>query len=302
LKRLLLAILVLAVIGLGGFYVLTIPAGLAALPPHEANAKAGERIFWLGGCGSCHAAERAKGDDKLKLGGGQAFVTEFGTFRAPNISPDETHGIGRWSTLDLANALMKGVSPDGRHYYPAFPYTSYARMKPEDVIDLAAFLKTLPKVAEPSKPHELGFPYNIRRGLGLWKLLYLDPSPVVALSPAASTAARQGQAIAEGVGHCGECHTPRDRFGGLRRDRWLAGAPLADGPGRSPNITPDEGTLGPWSAAEIAEYLETGITPDFTSVGGPMVSVVDNYEHVTKEDRDAVAAYLKAIPPLPKQP
>lgn len=303
-KRLLAALVVLAAAGFGAFWILTAPNPLAAgdLPERTPDLANGEAMFWAGGCGSCHAAKGAKGEDKLKLGGGQAFDTPFGRFVAPNISPDATHGIGRWSTRDLANAMLRGVSPDGRHYYPAFPYASYARMKPEDVIDLAGYLKTLPAVAEPSKPHALGFPFNVRRGVGLWKRLHLDPAPAVALPASAPAQARRGQYLVEGPGHCGECHSPRDALGGIDRTRWLAGAPALEGEGRVPNITPDAGTLGPWSAQDIAYYLESGITPDFDSVGGAMVSVVENASHLAKADRDAIAAYLKAVPPLPKAP
>lgn len=303
-KRLILALLALAIAGAAVFWVLTAPRPLeaAALPARQPDLENGRTVFWAGGCGSCHAAKGAKGDDKLALGGGQAFETPFGTFHAPNISPDEANGIGRWSTLDFVNAMQRGLTPDGRHYYPAFPYASYARMRVEDLIDLAGFMKTLPKVADANKPHDLPFPFNIRRGLGLWKLLYLDPTPVASLPAGASPEVKRGQYLVEGAGHCGECHTPRNPIGGPDRSRWLAGAPALEGEGRIPNITPDAGTLGKWSAKEIAEYLDTGFTPDYDTVGGTMVSVVDNLSRIAKSDREAIAAYLKAIPPKPKQP
>lgn len=303
-KRLVLALLAVAIAGAAVFWVLTAPRPLdaAALPARQPDLENGRTVFWAGGCGSCHAVKGAKGDDKLALGGGQAFETPFGTFHAPNISPDEANGIGRWSTLDFVNAMQRGLSPDGRHYYPAFPYASYARMRVEDLIDLAAFMKTLPKVADANKPHDLPFPFNIRRGLGLWKLLYLDPTPVASLPAGASPEVKRGQYLVEGAGHCGECHTPRNPIGGPDRSRWLAGAPALEGEGRIPNITPDAGTLGKWSAKEIAEYLDTGFTPDYDTVGGTMVSVVDNLSRIAKSDREAIAAYLKAIPPKPKQP
>nr|WP_210242446.1 cytochrome c [Prosthecomicrobium hirschii] len=299
-KRLFTAALVLGALGAGAFWVLTAPDPLAAaaLPNRQPDIANGERIFWTGGCASCHAAKGAKDAEKLKLGGGQAFDTPFGRFVAPNISPDETNGIGRWSALDLANAMTRGLSPDGRHYYPAFPYASYARMKLDDVVDLAGYLKTLPKVAEAAPPNQLSFPFNIRRGVGLWKRLYLDPSPVVALTAPAEVA--RGRYLVEGAGHCGECHTPRNPIGGPDRSRWLAGAKALEGDGKVPNITPDAGALGKWSAGDIAYYLESGLTPDGDSVGGAMTSVVDNMSHLPKEDRAAIAAYLKAIPPKPK--
>ncbi len=255
----------------------------------------GERMFWAGGCASCHADAKAEGEDRLKLGGGAPLVTPFGTFVPPNISPDAEDGIGNWSREDFANAMMRGVAPDGSHLYPAFPYTSYARMKPQDVGDLYAYIKSLPAVDGKAAPNQISFPFNIRRGLGLWKLLFVDDAPAVTLAADASAAAKAGQYLVEGPGHCGECHTPRTLMGagGTDTSRWLAGAAAAEGEGRVPNITP-QGLS--WSESEIATYLKDGTTPEFDFVGGPMASVVKNMAQLTDEDRAAIAAYLKAIP------
>ena len=223
--------------------------------------------------------------------------TEFGTFRVPNISPDPETGIGRWSTLDFANALLRGVSPGGAHFYPAFPYPSYARMRVEDVIDLKAFMDTLPAVSNRVAGHDLGFPYNIRRGVGVWKLLYLSPAPVLSLSNA-SEAVQRGQYLAEGPGHCGECHTSRDAMGGLKTSLWLAGAPNPEGKGTIPNITPGPGGLE-WSESEIVDAFKTGFKPDFDTLGGRMGAVQENLAHLPEADLQAIAAYLKAVPPQP---
>ena len=177
--------------------------------------------------------------------------------------------------------MLRGVSPSGRHFYPAFPYTSYARMQPADVADLFAYMKTLPAVAGKAPPHKLGFPFNIRRGLGLWKLLYLSDQPVIALADDAPDQVRLGRYLVEGPGHCGECHTPRAFTGGIKKDQWLAGAPAAEGPGNVPNITSGEGGIGDWSEADIADYLKTGFTPDFDTVGGAMVDVQKNIALLT---------------------
>jgi len=272
----------------------------ADLPAHDPDPVAGERIFWAGGCASCHASpvngKRAHGDDKFRLGGGLELDTAFGIFRVPNISPHAADGIGGWSLVDFVNAMQRGVSPDGRHYYPAFPYTSYARMDVEDVMDLKAFLDTLPPVEGRVAPHTLGFPWSIRRGIGVWKRRYLDTEPIPRV--ASPTPADRGRRLVVGAGHCGECHTPRDRFGGLIRDRWLAGAPNPDGKGRVPNITPGGDDISTWSAADIAYYLESGFTPDFDTVGSSMVAVQENMAKLSDEDRAAIAAYLKALPAL----
>jgi mono/diheme cytochrome c family protein len=223
--------------------------------------------------------------------------TPFGTFVAPKISSDPNDGIGAWSVEDFATAMLKGVAPDGGHLYPAFPYASYTRMKPADVADLFAYLKTLPPVAGKAPPHRLGFPFNIRRGLGLWKLLYLSDKPVVALAADAPAAARDGQYLVEGPGHCGECHTPRDFIGGPRTAEWLAGAVAPEGSGTIPNITSGPGGIGDWSESDIVTALKDGFKPDFDTLGGAMVDVQQNLALLPDADRAAIAAYLKAVPP-----
>lgn len=282
---------------------LTKPETIAdsSLPEYQPDAAAGERIFWAGGCASCHASpvegKRAKGEAKYLLGGGLELETDFGTFHVPNISPHADDGIGKWSTLEFVNAMQRGVSPAGRHYYPAFPYTSYIRMPLEDVMDLKAYLDTLPVVEGRVPAHELGFPWSISRGIGLWKRAYLHADPVtVFASP--DPLVEQGQALVEGPGHCGECHTPRDGFGGLDTKDWLAGALSMEGAGSVPNITPAGEEISGWSENDIAYYLESGFTPDFDTVGGSMTAVQEAMAELDEADRAAIAAYLKAIPAI----
>lgn len=294
-------ILALLAIAIAAAWWATIPRTLSEsdLPDHSPNAAAGERIFWAGGCASCHATPvdgtRARGDDKLRLGGGLELETPFGLFRVPNISPHPVDGIGGWSTAEFVDAMQYGVSPDGRHYYPSFPYTSYARMRIEDVLDLKAYLDTLQPLAGRIADHELGFPWSIRRGIGLWKLGNLNTEDVVSVD-VTNAAIVRGQDLVEGAGHCGECHTPRGAFGGLDLKRWLAGAPNPEGRGRVPNITPGGKNIGAWSAADITYYFETGLTPEFDTVGGSMVAVQENMARLAPADRQAIVAYLKALP------
>jgi mono/diheme cytochrome c family protein len=303
-KRLAVAVVLLALAAAVAFYVLTMPRRLtepelAAMG--EGDPVAGERMFNAGGCVSCHAAKGAKGEARKELGGGLALATPFGTFHAPNISPDPQTGIGRWSAADFANAMLRGISPSGEHLYPAFPYTSYARMKVEDIADLWAYLKTLPPVSRPNTAHELSFPFTIRRGLGLWQWLYLSPAPVIAIDQS-NPQLLLGRYLVEGPGHCGECHTPRNVIGGPQKSRWLGGGPAPEGEGRIPNITPGKGGIGSWSASDIAYYLESGFTPSFDSVGGAMVEVQRNMALLTKADREAIAAYLKVVPAVASKP
>ena len=285
----------LAILGAFAGWLLTAPQPFDAAQQasNPGSAARGARIFHVGGCASCHAAKGAKGADRLKLAGGAALATPFGTFQPPNISPG-TDGLASWRLADFDNAMRRGISPDGRHYYPAFPYPSYARMRPQDVADLFAYLQSLPAVAGKAPDNQLSFPFNIRRGIGLWKRLYLHPAPVIALPADAPAQVRAGQYLVEGPGHCGECHTPRTAAGGLDRARWLQGAPDAEGKGRVPGITP---ARLKWSAGEIADYLKTGFTPDYDSVGGSMVEVQANLAELPDADRAAIAAYLKALPP-----
>lgn len=304
-RKLIVILLVLAVAGAGAAWALSAPARLdpqTLTALGDGDPARGERMFWGGGCASCHAAKGSEGDARLQLGGGAPLVTDFGTFVPPNISPDPQDGIGGWSKEDFANAMLRGVSPSGEHYYPAFPYASYVRMRPGDVADLYAFLRTLPPVKGRAAANEVSFPFNIRRGIGLWKLLYLDPAPAVALAADAPESARLGQYLVEGPGHCGECHTPRALFGagGLDKSRWLAGARAAEGDGNVPNITAGEGGIGEWSQGDIETFLKDGTTPEFDFVGGSMGAVVRNLAELPEEDRAAIAAYLKAVPPRPR--
>ena len=277
---------------------LTRPSGLSSsdLPVHVQDVSNGELLFHAGGCASCHSSANTDSEPPV-LGGGLAMETPFGTFRVPNISPDRGNGIGEWTTLDFVNAMNRGVSPDGRHYYPAFPYASYVRMNLTDLVDLKSYLDTLPVADNPNEAHELKFPWNIRAGIGLWKLVNLDAATVIAVPPENDQLLR-GRYLVEGPGHCGECHTPRNLSGGLNIGRWLAGAPNPDGEGKVPNITPDEKGLADWSQGDIEYYLESGLTPDYDTVGGSMVKVQENMARLPEDDRAAIAAYLKAIPPL----
>jgi mono/diheme cytochrome c family protein len=294
--RPLLAVVLVAALGLGAatFWILgrspvVTEDEIADLSPDLAR---GETVFWAMGCASCHAADGAEGDARLVLSGGHRLVTPFGTFVAPNISQDPEHGIGGWTRAEVVSAVKYGTSPDGGHYYPAFPYAAYGKATMEDLVSLAAFLETLPADPTPSLPHELSFPYSVRAGIGVWKRAFAGGDWVM---PAETAELEQGRYLAEALAHCGECHTPRGALGGLDTSRWLAGAPNPSGEGRIPNITP---AALSWSAADIAEYLKSGFTPEFDTAGGSMAAVVAGLAQLSDADRAAIAAYLKSVPPV----
>ena len=288
----LIALGVCAFLGAGAAWVLTAPA---ALDPefaagHVPDARNGQLVFTAAGCASCHAAPDAEGEASLVLAGGQSFDSAFGTFHAPNISPGP-EGIGGWSLPEFARAVTRGVDPEGAHLYPAFPYTAYIHMTASDVSDLYAYFQELPVSDRPSQAHDLAFPFNIRRGLGVWKRLYLRDDFV--LQDASDATLDRGRYLVEALAHCGECHTPRDKLGGLDRAAWLSGAPNPSGKGQIPDITP----AGlDWSETDLVYYFESGLTPDYDSVGGSMAHVVSNLAALPESDRAAIAAYLKALP------
>ena len=294
LRKLIVLAVVAAVVGLGVFWVLTIPSSVpaSALAPHTANLDNGKTMFLIGGCASCHATPGQ--DDKTKLGGGLGIKSPFGTFYAPNISSDPNDGIGKWTEANFVTAMTKGVSPQGEHLYPAFPYTSYTHMKIDDIRDLYAYLKTLPAAQDKSKPHDLPFPFTIRRTLGIWKLLFLDDKP---FQPDASKDAawNRGAYLVNGPGHCAECHSPRNILGGIVSSQRFAGGPDPSGEGTVPNITQKDLSL---SQEQLIKLLTTGETPDGDTVGGEMAKVVGGTSKLSDADREAIATYVKSLPPV----
>jgi mono/diheme cytochrome c family protein len=285
----------LGVTGIAAIWVITKPR-----PAFSRDAEAalqggdparGKLIFAAGDCASCHASPGQS--DRLRLGGGMALASAYGTFRVPNISMDPADGIGRWGTVDLANALLSGVSPEDQHYYPSFPYSSFAKMQIGDVRDLMAYMRTLPAVAGKAPPHELSLVFRLRRFVGFWKVLYFDRTPITP-DPARGDSWNRGRYLAEAVAHCAECHSTRDLFGGIKPETRFAGGEDPQGTGYFPNITPAR--IGDWSEQQIAEVLTSGNTPNHGRVGSSMTGVVTNTKTLPQSDRDAIAAYVKSLP------
>jgi mono/diheme cytochrome c family protein len=302
LRKLVILVVVLAVIGVAAFWFITMPATVSAsaLGPHTTNLENGKTMFYAGGCASCHATPNQ--EDKTRLGGGLGLKSPFGTFFAPNISPDRNDGIGAWSEADFVTAMWKGTSPDGSHYYPVFPYASYQRMRMEDVRDLFAYLRTLPPVQGKVRDHDLPTHFKIRRMLGGWKFLFLDGRQFTP-DPSKSAQWNRGAYLVNGAGHCAECHSPRNLLGSIVDGQRFAGGPDPEGgDGWVPNIT--QAGIGDYSERDIERILETGDMPDGDSVGGSMTAVVGNTSKLAAEDRAAIAVYVKSLPPVegPKRP
>jgi mono/diheme cytochrome c family protein len=301
LRRIFLLLLIVAAAGLAAYGWLTaVPAPIdLTTRVHVPDPANGQTIFNAGGCSSCHAVPNQP--DRFRLGGGLAIPSPFGTFYAPNISPDPDDGIGKWSETDFVNAVMRGVSPGGTHYFPAFPYTSYAHATVQDVRDLFAYLKTLPKVTGRVRDHDVPFPFNIRRNVGIWKLLFFD-ARLIMPDQARPAIWNRGAYLVNGFGHCAECHSPRNFLGGVITAQRFAGGPNPEGEGWVPNIT--QKGIGDWSAKDIADFMENGVAPDGDSAGGAMVRVIKNTSQLKPADRAAIGDYLKSLAPVegPKPP
>jgi len=298
-RRIFLLSLVAGAAALGAFWWLTTPPILSAVtaPVHTPDLANGMTAFNAGGCSSCHAVPGQS--DRLRLGGGLAIPSPFGTFYAPNISPDPADGIGRWTEAEFVAAVTKGISPTGFHYFPALPYTSYQHAKVEDISDLFAYLKTLPAVSGKVRDHDVPFPFNIRRNIGIWKWLFMDGKPFVP-DAARSASWNRGAYLVNSLGHCAECHSARNFLGGIIAAQRFAGGPDPGGEGWVPNIT--QKGLGDWSEKDIAYFLETGEMPEGDSAGGLMARVIKNTSQLSAEDRAAIAEYLKSLPPVEGPP
>ncbi len=298
-RRLSILAALVIVAGFALYWWLTMPVVIAAsaLPARTADLANGKTAFNIGGCASCHATPNQP--DRTKLGGGLPLATPFGTFHVPNISPDPKDGVGGWSEAQFVTAVMEGVSPQGAHYFPAFPYVSYHRARLADIRDMFAYIKTLPAVSGRAPDHDIAFPFNIRRNLGIWKLLFMERRPFAEVA-GQSPQWNRGAYLVNTLGHCAECHSPRNALGGIKAAQRFAGGPNPEGKGFVPNIT--QKGLGDWSEKDIAYFLESGLLPDGDSAGGSMASVIKNTAQLSPEDRAAMAVYLKSLPAVDGPP
>ncbi|BCJ90422.1 diacylglycerol kinase [Terrihabitans soli] len=294
-RKFILTVLILGLIGAPAFYILTQPerAAPSQVPGGTPDLANGKTVFFAGGCASCHAVPGQ--DDRLLLGGGLKLESPVGTFTAPNISPDPDKGIGSWTEEQFATALLRGTSPAGEHYYPAFPYTTYQHAAPADIRDLFAFIRTLKPSANVPEAHQFPFElWPVRRGMGLWKLLYLNGAPI---EPATGETAERGRYLVEAFGHCGECHSPRSFTGAVVEAKRNAGGTMPNGD-KVPNLTPGKDGLEEWTEEDIALFLADGTTPEGDVVGGEMGQVIKNTSQLAESDRKAISLYLKSLKPI----
>ena len=253
----------------------------------------GKYLVYAGGCISCHTEDS---DDAAPLAGGHAMESPFGTFYTPNITPDNDTGIGLWSDDEFVAAFWEGVSPEGEHYFPAFPYTSYTGVSREDLLAMKAYLFSLEPVHKASKQHDLAWYMSTRLAAGAWKELNFDGARFEP-DAAQDDQWNRGAYLVRHLGHCGECHTPRSNLGALQADQEMAGSQLGDE--SVPNITQHRvDGIGRWSARDIEYFLDIGMLPDGDFGGGSMGAVIDdNTSKLTRADRLAIATYLKSVPP-----
>ena len=281
------------------FYALVLSALLAASPgeavSEAADAVRGEYIVRAAGCITCHTQKDGQG---AFLAGGRALVSPYGTFYSSNITPDARTGIGAWSDADFIRAMRHGESPQGQTYYPVFPYASFSAMRRQDILDVKAYLFAMAPVRQENRPHDLRFPFSWRFSIYLWRWLFFSPPEETSETPLTAPEQR-GRYLVDVLGHCAECHTPRNIAGGLKRGKALAGTRYGPG-GSVPNITPDSETgIGAWSVGDLMFFFQTGLKPDGDDVQGEMREVIeDGLRHLSKEDLLAIAAYLKVVPPI----
>jgi len=280
--------------------VLLLGAALGSLPESasaQGDAKRGQYLAQAGGCLACHTEDSK---DAVPFAGGRALKTPFGTFYGPNITPHPEAGLGRWSEADFVRAMRLGERPDGAHYFPAFPYPSFTKISDSDLRNLWAFLRALAPNVRANQAHDLRFPFGWRPLVAAWKWLFFTPGPL-ATDNRRTPPVNRGAYLVEALGHCGECHTPRNFLGGPNRDRFLAGSKKGpDGKGGAPNLTPTR--LKKWDDGELKDFLTTGLTPDGDVASETMGEVVRNTTgQLTPEDLAALMAYLRALPALPNE-
>jgi len=269
-------------------------AAWAAPASAQGDSKRGEYLAKAGGCLGCHTEDKK---EAAPFAGGRALKTPFGTFFGPNITPHPQAGLGQWTEADFVRAMRHGRRPDGANYFPAFPYPSFTKINDQDLRDLWAYLRTLAPSDRASQPHELGFPFGWRFLVTIWKWFFFTPGPYQP-APGVADVITRGAYLVQALGHCGECHTPRNFLGGPKSSRFLAGGKSPEGKD-VPNLTPTR--LKNWRDVDFKDFLVTGVKSDGDVPAEAMGEVIRNTtSQLTPEDLAALIAYLRSLPPLPE--
>jgi mono/diheme cytochrome c family protein len=287
-----------AVAGGAAFWMLSAPQTLsgADLPAHHADVANGQLLFNAAGCRSCHKpGPDLKGVDAALPAGGAPLKTPVGTFYPPNLTPDPATGIGSWTDLQFVNAVKRGVDPAGEHLVPAFPYTSYARMKTEDVLDIRAYLASLKPVSAPEHEPDIPVEPLLRRGVGLWKKLGFSTAEWQP-DPGHSASWNRGAYLVNGPGHCAECHTPRNALMVSEASLAFAGGAHPGGEGKVPSLRNLIGRQRYKDAKDLASALQYGETMGYDKLSsGGMGEVQTNLSKLPQSDINAIAEYLVSL-------
>jgi mono/diheme cytochrome c family protein len=291
-KRKIGVLALIAVSGLLAFWVISAPhPNVAAdIPAHTANLENGQLLYNIGGCISCHASEA----DAAVPAGGKPLSTPIGVLYPPNLTPEPETGLGKWSNVDFVNAMQKGLHPDGAHLIPAFPYTSYAHMNVEDVLDIKAYLDSLPPVKNATPPqHVFALPI-VRRGLGAWKKIGFDETK---FTPEKQTEQwNRGAYLVNGPGHCSECHTPRTMFMSSDISKMFQGGPHPEGKGKVPSLRDLAGRGRYKDAKDLVLAFQNGEELGYEKMSsGGMGEVRKNISKLPEADIAAIAEYVMSL-------
>jgi mono/diheme cytochrome c family protein len=290
LQRVFLALIGVIVAAIGGFCVVGWRPAIAEVAPPDPRSFAAELVAQgsvlasAGYCSSCHTARHGR-----PFAGGYPMVTQFGTIYSTNITPDPQTGIGGWSQAAFARAMHEGVARNGSHLFPAFPYDHFTRLSDRDVAALYAFFMTRPPVVAAARPNTLPFPLNIRLLQAGWKILFFAPGRFRQV-PGQSAQWNRGAYLAEGLSHCGACHTPRGRLGNEIRDRSFTGATIDNW--LAPPLDRSNPAPVPWTNSELVAYLGTGVSQYHGTAAGPMAAVSRGLSNLPAADLAAIAAYI----------
>jgi mono/diheme cytochrome c family protein len=291
------AVVIIAAVGAAAFFFY--PAGLEEVtasgtqPTGQALIERGRYLATAGDCVACHSIAGGGA-----YAGGLAFKLPFGTIYSSNITPDKETGIGDWSDAEFVRAMKHGVGKHGEDLYPAFPYASYALLKTDDILAIKAFLFSVPPIHTDTAANALSFPFNQRYLMRAWKLLFV-PKDGYQAQENQSEEWNHGAYLVEALGHCGECHTPRNLLYGLDSGKKFAGA-VTQG-WKAYNITSDkDGGIGGWSVEDLTAYLNTGHADGHGAATGSMAEAINlSLRHLTEQDVRSMAVYLKTVAPQP---